>query len=145
MKILKLVQTSYGHSYIVFDKVEEITYEKIGLDYVGSLLDDRGNIVQSHFLKKQHYGDAFGGREIKLKMKDNSEVSIKDYWFDCGSYPNHGDFVNIGAGTIEKLKKCYVYYGMNINKYLFESMVNEYLERDALYDYKEVGEWIKTQ
>lgn len=145
MKILKLVQSNYGHYYTVFDKVEEITYEKFGLDYVGSLLDDKGNIVQSHFLKKQHYGDAFGGREIELEMKDGSKQKIKDYWFDNGSYPDHGKFVDIGAGTIESLKKCYVYYGMNINKSLFESMVNEYLKTDVLYDYKEVGEWVKMQ
>ena len=145
MKILKLIQNDFGGYYAVLDEIEKMTYEKIGLDYIGSTLDSEGNVIQSHFLKKESYGNAFAGRELVLQMKDGSEHTIKDYWFDNGSYKNHGEFVSIGAKTIDELKKCYVYYGMNIKKTVFEKMVEEYLQTDRLYEYREVEHWINNR
>jgi len=145
MKILKLIKQKYGNYFVVFDEIPEITYEKIGNNYIGSAINSNGDIIASHFLKRESFGDAFGGREITLKMKDGSVKKIKDYWFDHGSYKGHGEFVGIGAGTIEELQKCYVYFGYNINKNTFEKMMDEYLTYEKLYDYKEVEEWCKLQ
>lgn len=145
MKILKLIKQKHGHYFVVFDEIPEITYERIGTDYVGSAINSNGDIVASHFLKREFYGDAFGGREITLKMKDGSTEKIKDYWFDHGSYKAHGEFIGIGAGTVEQLQDCYVYFGYNINKNTFEKMIDEYLAYEKLYEYREVEEWCKLQ
>lgn len=145
MEILKLVKQKHGQHFVVFDEVPEITYEKIGSDYVGSALDLNGDIIASHFLKRESFGDAFAGRELDLKMKDGSTETIKNYWFDHGSYKGHGDFINIGAGTVEKLQDCYVYFSYNINKKTFEKMVDAYLKRDKVYGYYEVKEWCHLQ
>lgn len=145
MKILKLIKGNHGNYFAIFDKVPELTYEKIGADYIGSAVGSNGDIISSHFLKKERFGDAFGGREIELKMKDGNTEIIKNYWFDQGSYKEHGEFVGIGAGIIEELQKCYVYFGYNINKNTFEKMIDEYLAREKLYEYREVEEWCKLQ
>lgn len=145
MKILKLIKDSFGGYKAVFDKIPETTYEKIDGDYVGSYVNENGDIIASHWLERKGYGDAFGGREIGLKMKDGSTKTIKDYWFDSGTYPEHGDFVGIGAGTLEGLKNCYVYFGYYINAATFQKMVDEYLKYDKLYGYWEVEDWCNLQ
>lgn len=144
MKIIKLVKNQ-NHYHVMFDAIPEITYEKVGSDYVGSSVDLDGNIIASHFLGYESWGNAFGGREIELPMKDGSIQTIKDYWFDCGSYKKHGEFIGIGAGTLDKLQRCFVYFSFNINKETFNEMVEEYLSREKLYSYKEVEEWSKLQ
>ena len=62
MKILKMcVIRRYGkeHHYCMFDEIPEITYEKVGCDYVGSACDENGNIVFSKFLKKRAFWKCF--------------------------------------------------------------------------------------
>jgi len=146
MKIIKLVKNGHDNYYAMFDKeFPVLTYEKIGSDYVGSVKDDNGNVILSNVLKWESWPGAFGGREITLKMKDGTDQVIKDYWYDCGYDSNEGEFISIGAGTLEELQKCFVYYSLNIKLSTFEEMVNEYLSRDKLYDYKEVEEWAKIQ
>ena len=145
MKIIKLIKDKFGHYKAVFNEIPELTYEKIGRDYVGSTINSNGEIVASHWLEKRGYGDAFAGREIKLKMKDGSTETIKDYWFDNGSYKDHGEFMSIGAETLEGLQNCYVYFSYNINVSAFENMVKEYLSYDKIYDYREVEEWCELQ
>lgn len=144
MKIIKLIKIN-NHYYTMFNEIPEITYEKIGSDYVGSYVDSKGTVIFSRFLKRERFGDAFGGSELHLNMKDGTIQTIKDYWFDHGSYNQHGEFIGIGAGTLEELQRCYVYCGKNINKEAFNEMVEEYLTRDKLYDYREVEEWCKLQ
>lgn len=148
MKIVKMcVARRYGneHYYCLFNKIPEITYEKIGMDYIGSATDEFGNIIFSNLLHWERWGDAFAGRELSLKMKDGSITKIKDHWFDCGSYKEHGEFISIGARTLEKLQDCYVYQGMNINKKTFEKMLNDYYSREKEYEYREIEEWCKLQ
>lgn len=145
MKIVKLIKTDVSGYFAVFDIVPELTYEKIGINYIGSAVNEYGETVFSRLLKRESYGGAFGGRELELTMKDGSTETIKDYWYDYGSYKEHGEFMSIGGETLEGLQNCYVYTGYNINKKAFEKMVEEYLSRDKLYDYREVEEWCKLQ
>lgn len=144
MKIIKLIKNSVGHYCAMFDEIPEMTFEKIGSDYIGSYEED-GKVILSWHLEKWGFKDAFGGRELNLKMKDGTTKTIKDYWFDNGSYEKHGDFISIGSGTLEDLQRCYVYCSMNINKEAFTDMVEEYLKKDKLYEYNEVEEWCKLQ
>lgn len=148
MKILKMyVNRKYAnHSYYcLFDEIPETTYEKIGCDYVGSAVDESGNVIFSSWLKRESYGNAFAGREISLPMKDGTVEKIKDYWFDRGSYPEHGEFVSIGCGTLEQLQNCYVYYGCCINKKTFETMLADYYSREKEYEYNEIQKWCNLQ
>lgn len=129
----------------MFDEIPELTYEKIGSDYVGSAVDYDGNIIFSEHLHYESFGNAFAGRELTLKMKDGSENKIKDHWFTCGSYKNHGEFIGVGCGTLESLQNCYVYCSYQINKLTFEKMLAEYYTTEKEYDYREIEKWCKLQ
>lgn len=145
MHIQKLIKQKNGHYFAVFDEIPPITYEKIGSDYIGTAVDAKGNIVASSFLKREPYGRAFGGQEIKLSMKNGTTETIQDYWFDYGPHPSHGTCVNIGAATLQQLQQCYVYADYSVTKDIFEQMVDEYLRRDKVYTYQEVREWCDLQ
>lgn len=129
----------------MFDEIPEITYEKIGASYVGSVTDDDGNIIFSNHLGYKSYGDAFGGRELSLHMKDGSIKKVKDHWWDCGYYKEHGEFIGIGAGTLKSLQDCYVYCSYNINKDTFQKMLDDYYFREKEYEYYEIEKWCKLQ
>lgn len=148
MKILKMyVARRYEniHYYCVFDEIPQITYEKVGIDYIGSACDENGNVIFSNYLGWKSYDNAFAGRELTLNMKDGSIQKIKNNWFDCGCYKEHGEFIDIGGGTLEKLQKCYVYSGYNINKDTFQKMLDDYYSREKEYEYYEIEKWIKMQ
>ena len=133
MKILKMCairRNGHEHHYCMFDEIPEITYKKVGWDYVGSACDENGNIVFSKFLKKERFGNAFAGRELTLNMKDGTTEKIKDFWFDCGSYKEHGKFIDIGASTLKDLQSCYVYYSYYINADTFQKMLDDYYSRE---------------
>lgn len=144
MKIIKLIKQN-GHYSAMFDVIPEITYEKVGSDYIGSSVDLNGSIIASSYLGYESWGKAFGGRELNLTMKDGTIQSVKDYWYDCGSYKKHGEFIGIGAGTLEGLQDCFVYFGFNINKDKFNDMIEDYLSRDRIYTHDEVKEWCNLQ
>lgn len=133
------------HYFILVDEEPEITYEKIGQDYVGSSKNENGEVISSHYLKKQSYGDAFAGREIRLNMKDGDTEVIKNYWFDHGSYPEHGTFTSVGIGTPESLKDIYVYHGSSIETNLFSEMLSEYLENDTFHKYYDIRKWLADE
>lgn len=148
MKILKMyVARKYGqeHYYCMFDEIPEVTYEKVGLNYVGSAEDENGNVIFSEMLGYSNMTGAFGGCEFTLKMKDGSEKKIKDHWWDWGHYREHGEFISIGAGTMEDLQRCYVYHGMNINAHAFQIMLDDYYSREKEYKYYEIEEWVERQ
>ena len=146
MKIIKAVHIAEtNHYYIIFDEIPRLTYEKIGSDYVGSAVDDKRNIVFSECLKWDRVPGAFSGREFTLEMKDGTTEKIKDHWYDTGHYPAHGDFIEIGASTLEQLQECYVYYGYQINRKLFEEMVDEYLLENEFCSYEEGKIWVNLQ
>lgn len=148
MKIVKLVKNVWHDNiryYVMFDEIPELTYERIGSNYIGSAIDSEGNIIASELLRYERWGNAFAGRELSLTMKDGSVQKIKDHWFDCGAYKEHGRFIGIGAGTLESLQDCYVYFSYNINVDTFNKMIDDYLTRDKIYTYDEVREWCRLQ
>ena len=150
MKILKMYAVrSYGHtSYrCVVDEIPTLTYEQVpDGSYVGSAFDKQGNVLLSDYLfYRPGTQNAFAGRELTLTMKDGTISKIKDSWWDKGAYPEHGKFVSVGLGTIDKLRNCYGYAGYNIEIQAFEKMLVDYYQREKEYSYNEIREWVQTQ
>lgn len=150
MRILKLCRTeNYGNNnyYVMFDEIPKMTYEKIGRDYIGSATTKEGDIIFSEHLgyESGSYCHAFGGRELELCMKDGTTEKIKNNWYDWGSYKPHGEFMSIGAKTLEDLQDCYVYCGYNINVDTFHKMLDDYYSREKEYEYYEIEKWCKLQ
>lgn len=148
MKILKLVHNiQHNHYYVMFDEIPKMTYENDGANFVGSITDDYGRIVFSEYLKYESWqgAHAFGGRELILTMKDGTIKKVKNNWFDAGYFSGHGEFINIGAGTLKTLQKCFVFCSYNINVNTFNKMLDVYFKYERIYEYEELKEWSKMQ
>lgn len=154
MKILKMFVSrgTNGFEYVqplyycIVDNIPELTYEKIGYDYVGSSYDEKGNIISSRFLEYNDYSPmrAFAGQDIHLEMKDGSEKIVKDRWWDAGSYPKHGEFIPVGISTIEDLRRAFCFVSYNINSDTFNKMLDEYYKTEKEYSYEELREFVKS-
>lgn len=133
--------------FVIFDEIPEITYIKNGLDYIGTAQDEKDHIIFSNHLvyKSWDNAHAFAGNVLHLKMKDGSINTIKNNWYDNGSYSGHGKFIDIGAGLLGKLQNCFVFSTYNINEATFNAMVDTYLMHDKIYDYRELEAWTKLQ
>lgn len=152
MKILKLNCRTVGNTVskqviynVIFDEIPELSYEKIGSDYVGTVVNDDGKVIFSEHLQYHSLGNAFAGREFEIKMKSGEYTKIKDHWFDNGSYLEHGNFISIGASTLKQLQSCYVYFSYNINEEAFQEMLDDYYTREKEYTYYEIQEWCNLQ
>lgn len=147
MKIVKAICNDFGGAksyYVMFDEIPKKTYRKVGADYVGTCKDKDGNILFSHYLKKGSSG-AFAGSTLTLDMEDGSKQEIKDYWWDAGPYSEHGEFISIGAATLEDLQKCYVYFSMYISVPLFQNLLDEYLKTNNFEKYDDVKAYVDMQ
>lgn len=144
MKILRAHKTQYGHLYLAVDNIPKVTYEKVGLSYIGS--DDEGYF--SDYLKYEHGSGsfvAFAGRELCIHLKDGTIQKLKDHWWAYGNYDNEHEYVDIGLGTLEDLQDCYVFCSYCIRKDKLQILLDEYLKNNPFYDYWEIERWCKLQ
>lgn len=144
MNIIKAYKNPNRHLYIMIDEIPKITYEKIGMSYVGS--DEQG--LFNDYLRYE-YGSgsfkAFAGREFSIELKDGTIVKLKDHWWDSGVYAKEHEYIGIGLGTLESLQDCYVYCSYKVRKDKLEELLNDYLKRDKFYEYYEIEKWAKLQ
>lgn len=144
MKIIKAHKNKDGHLYIMVDNIPKVTYEKVGLSYVGS--DDEGYF--SDYLKYERgYGNflAFAGRELSIDMKDGSTETIKNHWWASGFYDQEHDYIGVGLSTLDKLQDCFVFCSYYIRKDKLETLVERYLKDNTFYEYYDIEKWCKLQ
>lgn len=160
MKILKITRTPSVYFYdknkeqvveqfdynMIVDEIPEMVYEEDNYgNIIGKAIDNEGNIIFSHHLKKKRYAGAFGGRELHIKMNDGSINTYKDYWWDYGPYQNHGKFIGVGIATIDGFNDINVFNSRNINVNTLEILINDYLKHDRFYTHQEIKEWVFLQ
>lgn len=142
MKIIKAHKSKNGGLYLMVDEIPKITYEKIGLSYIGS--DEQG--LFNEYLKfENYYGKmkAFAGREIEIELKNGEKIKLKDNWWDAGTYDKSKQYISIGIQTKNRLRDCYVYCGMNVSESAINDLLEEYLKHDIFYEYYEIEDWLK--
>lgn len=142
MKILDIIQYHHGGQNYVFDEIPALTYERRGRFLIGS--DDTGT-----FWDILCYGRerdlAFGGREFDLPMKDGSVTHCAGEWWQ--SNPTSAaeyvpeDLEEIGARTLEALKKRYIFSSYLIVKSKLDSMLAAFFEGHINYQYWEPREY----
>ena len=144
MKIIKAHKNKNSHLYLMVDNIPQMTYEKIGSSYVGA---DKENYFSDYLKYERGSGNfmAFGGREIRMQMKDGSIQKLKDHWWDSGHYDREHKYINIGLGMLDELQNCFVFRGYNIRKDKLELLVEEYLKNDIFYEYYDIEKWAKLQ
>lgn len=144
MKIIKAHKNKNGHLYLMVNEIPKITYEKVGLSYVGS--DDEGYF--NDYLRYE-YGSgsfvAFAGREISIELKDSTIQTLKNHWWASGHYDKEHEYVEVGLSTLEKLQNCFVFCSYSIRKDKLEKMIEEYLRDNIFYDYWDIEKWCNLQ
>jgi len=144
MKIIKAHKSKEGHLQLMVDSIPKITYEKVGMSYIGS---DENNYF-SDYLRYEHGSGhfvAFAGREIKIELKDGTIETLKDHWWASSIKNEEHEFVYVGLGTMEELQDCFVFCSYRLRKDMLELAIKEYLKEDFYYEYYDIEKWAKLQ
>lgn len=131
--IVALVDAN-GLTCVVLNRPLNLLYERVGKDYIGS-----DGPFRNLLYYERGCGSfvAFAGRELTLQMKDGSVEKVKDHWW-------HGipeGCIETAAGTVEELKKWYVFSGVSILKEEYENMRSKY--SGCVYQYWDYEKIIK--
>lgn len=151
MKILKMckIKHPYGNGYsynCVFDNIPPVTYVEENGSYLGTACDENGRTV---LFKKQGttgFGGAYGGEGIDITMKDGTKKHLSDRYFSIYGLELPDNLICIGASTVERLQKCFVFSCQYIDKEIFFEMIQEYQKNDVMFDdYDEIERWVDSQ
>lgn len=139
MKIIAMVRFNSHWAY-VFDEPVSFKYREETIEGKRFLIGRSGPFFDILRYKKATASfKAFAGREFSIEMEDGAIRKIKDDWWSSGS--PFDDVINITYGTIENLKRCYVFSGGHVFKHTLERMVEEYENRiSGPYGYR-AGGW----
>lgn len=135
MKILEIVKFN-DHIGIVVDEMPDLTYEKKGMYLIGS--DDSGLLFDCLYLQHDSYAKAFAGREFDLPMKDGTTTHCNgQYW--SGRTRECAELLGVELGdvtiqTLDELKKCYVFTGLQVNRSVYHKMVADFFAQNPGYE-----------
>jgi len=133
IKIVGVVKFNKGEAFVL-NHMPELEYTRYGSTIIGT----DGTFHVCYVLQYTKYSKAFGGREFDLTMKDGEVVHCKGQWWSSISniflelYPGT---VPVTYGTIEELKKCYVFTGFRATRSKIETLRAAY--KGLVYGYDE--------
>ena len=141
LKIVALVKFNENVA-VVFNRSPNYIYEKKG---------DLLYAIDGPFVSCFQYEEpsiafkAFAGREFELPMKDGTVTKCNGQWWDKGIDKLSGilnvKLQHLTMGTVEKLKKCYVFSGTSCNAEPINKMISEY--KGCIYPYWDYEKVIK--
>lgn len=136
IKILAVVKFNQGRAY-VFNRKPILKYEREGRKLVGR---------DGPFLNTYAYGrpskgwEAFGGRKFDIPMLDGSVTNAFGQWWSAVS----NGAVSVNYGTIDELKRCYVYSSISCDSEHFKKLVEDYnSEKGFYYNYRDYEKIIR--
>lgn len=101
LSVVAVVQFNDGEA-LVLNRPLQLTYERVGNDYIGSDGPFRDALVFSRGCGRFV---AFGGRELTIPMKDGTTQKLKDHWWSGGIK----GYRHVVRSDVESLKRCYVF------------------------------------
>ncbi|OWG18289.1 hypothetical protein KDK82_1768 [Delftia sp. K82] len=119
---------------LVLNRPLQLTYERVGNDYIGSDGPFRAALVYSHGSGRFV---AFAGRELTIAMKDGTTQKLKDHWWS-GSIKGYRD---ITRSDVESLKRCYVFSSALCDPESFAALRSSY--QGCVYPYRDYEKLIK--
>jgi hypothetical protein len=145
IKIIAIVKFNDGEAYVINRKPKYI-YTK---EFI------KGNrllyAVDGPFISCLKYDPpspgfvAFAGRKFDLPLIGGGVEKCRGQWWDGGIGILAGamgtEINHVTLGTIEKLKRCYVFYGTCMEKKAMDKMRSEY--KGQVYNYREYEKIIK--
>lgn len=101
LSVVAVVQFNDGEA-LVLNRPLQLTYERVGNDYIGSDGPFRDALV---FSRGSGRFVAFAGRELTIPMKDGTTKKLKDHWWS-GSMDGYRQCIR---SDVQSLKRCYVF------------------------------------
>ncbi len=112
---------------VVLDKRPELVYQKRGVYIWGT----DGIFYQCY--KNEGMGrtwKAFAGREFTITLEGGEVIECKGQWWDAGQREVEKILgITLGCatvGTIESLKRCYVYAGYTVDVQKYRNLLEKY-------------------
>lgn len=135
-------KTMYGFQwFVVVDRMPKRVYTRTGKLLVSN---DSGFY---DFLAIEGGTDAFGGHKFNIELDDGSTFECRGQVWSCGAPKGTEPTVQLGIGTIESLRECYVFSSASVSK----SRLQEWLDANEpstdyrKYDYRETeAYWLEV-
>jgi len=109
--------------FLVLDNMPDFKYEEKIMEGRRVLIAKDGIFSSLYYFQQpDQYAKAFAGREFKIPMKDGSFIIAKGQWWHGHS---DADTVSVGISTVEELAKCNVFSSIDINRGVFDSLINK--------------------
>lgn len=118
LSVVAVVKFNDGEA-LVLNRPLQMTYERVGNDYIGSDGPFRDALIYS---KGSGRFVAFAGRELSIPMKDGSIQKLKDHWWS-GSIAGHKSVV---CSDVDSLKRCYVFRGALCDQEALDALRSTY-------------------
>lgn len=142
IEILKMISIPAGawsrQDFFVLNRMPEFKYEEIKKNGRHYLLGEDNGFYDCLYFEHDSYAKAFGGRTLNLEMKDGSTLISKGEWWSGG----HGNIIDkplkqMGIGTEESLKKCFVFCSAVIDGEIFGEFIRKNPEPDSYSEYRD--------
>ncbi|ALJ98271.1 hypothetical protein BiPBO1_57 [Brucella phage BiPBO1] len=133
LKIIALVQINSSEA-LVLNRPLKMLYEFQGRDLIGS--DGPFRDALRYELPQGRF-KAFAGREFDIPLKNGGTVRAKGQYWSAGLE----GFTETAYGTVDELKKCYVYTGALVDPAALQELRSEYT--GCVYPYWEYEKVIK--
>lgn len=118
LRVVALVEINKSVG-LVLNRQLKFVYEKAGQDFIGK---DGPFTRFLYYEKSTSNFRAFAGAELKLPLIDGSTVAVKNDWWS-GLLKDH---CSVAVGSVEELKKCYVFSGVSIREIDLFSLKKSY-------------------
>ncbi|MDD0837872.1 hypothetical protein PSQ40_04740 [Curvibacter sp. HBC61] len=135
-------KNAYGYQwFVVVDRMPKRVYTRTGNMLVSN---DSGFY---DFLAIEGGTKAFGGRKFSIQLDDGSTFECHGQVWSCGAPKGTEPTVQLGIGTIERLRDCYVFSGASVSKARLQEWLdaNEPSTDYRKYDRRETEEyWLEV-
>lgn len=145
MKIIAKVKFNNGWAYVL-DKIEPMVYKRIGSDFI---YGTNGILYHCYFKRHERGQKAFGGRKFDITLDDGEIVNCSGEWWDGNRNKVEKELgISLASRSIstkEELKKCYVFFGYDIDLESFTKLIDDYHSNvfSFIYDYRDYEKIIK--
>ena len=149
-KIIAIVNANGNSNWFVLKNKPVLKYNKYGSD---TIIGTDGTFFQFYgYERPSERWKAFAGREFDLKLEDGTVEHCYGQWWDKMTQTAINEFnindkenklVHIAIGTIDSLKKCYVFYGYSALKKKIDKLVKRY--KGKVYEYWEYKKILKER
>lgn len=108
-----IIHGPYKQVFIVLDKKPEFKYERKGSLLIAS---DDGCYSCYGFERPVGRMKAFAGREFDIPLKNGGVEHANGQWWDHWPRGWKEETISCGIGTLEDLRRCYVFTGCHVSK-----------------------------